>query len=66
MAAEGLKTGRAFPTFSLWGLVENKLAEAFTAIWADILLNPTADIHAIVDQHLIEAAQRLNSTLAYY
>lgn len=66
MAGEGLKTGRAFPTFSLWGLVENKLAEAFTAIWADILLDPGADIHAIVDEHLNDAAQRLNSTLAYY
>jgi ABC-type glycerol-3-phosphate transport system substrate-binding protein len=66
MAGEGLKTGRAFPTFSLWGLVENKLAEAFTAIWTAILLVPDADIHAIVDEHLNDAAQRLNSTLAYY
>jgi len=66
MAAEGLKTGRAFPAFSLWGLVENKLAEAFTAIWSDILLDPTTDIHAIVDEHLNDTAQRLNSTLAYY
>jgi multiple sugar transport system substrate-binding protein len=66
MAGEGLKTGRAFPTFSLWGLVENKLAEAFTVIWADILLAPDADIHAIVDKHLNDAALRLNSTLAYY
>ena len=66
MAGEGLKTGRAFPTFSLWGLVENKLAEAFTAIWADILLDPAANIHAIVDEHLNDTAQRLNSTLAYY
>ncbi len=66
MAGEGLRTGRTFPTFSLWGLVENKLAEAFTAIWADILLTPEANIHAIVDEHLNDTAQRLNSTLAYY
>ncbi len=66
MAGEGLRAGRTFPTFSLWGLVENKLAEAFTAIWADILLTPKADIHAIVDEHLNDTAQRLNSTLAYY
>jgi multiple sugar transport system substrate-binding protein len=66
MAGEGLKSGRAFPTFSLWGLVETKLTEAFTAIWSDILLESDADIHAIVDRHLNDAAQRLNSPLSYY
>jgi multiple sugar transport system substrate-binding protein len=66
MVGEGLKAGRAFPVFSLWGLVESKLAEAFTAIWADILLEPAADIHAIVAERLNETAQRLNSTLSYY
>jgi multiple sugar transport system substrate-binding protein len=66
MAADGLQAGRAVPTFALWGLVENKLAEAFTAIWNDILLEPAADIHAIVDKHLNDVAQRLNSTLSYY
>ncbi len=66
MAGESLKSGRAFPTFSLWGLVETKLTEAFTAIWSDILLTPDADIHVIVDRHLNDAAQRLNSTLSYY
>jgi ABC-type glycerol-3-phosphate transport system substrate-binding protein len=64
MAAEGLKTGRAFPAFALWGLVENRLAEAFMAIWSDIFLNTAADIHAIVDEHLTDVAERLNSTLA--
>ncbi|HTP06653.1 MAG TPA: extracellular solute-binding protein [Anaerolineae bacterium] len=63
-AAEGLKTGRAFPASSLWGLVENKLAEAFAAIWSDIFLGKSADIHAIVDAHLEDAAQRLNTILA--
>jgi len=66
MAAEGLQAGRAFPTFSLWGLVENKLTEAFTAIWEDILSNPEADIRGLVDGHLNNAALRLNSTLSYF
>jgi multiple sugar transport system substrate-binding protein len=66
MTGEGLKAGRAFPTFALWGLVETKLTEAFTAIWADILLTPDADIHTLVDRHLSNAARRLNSTLSYY
>jgi multiple sugar transport system substrate-binding protein len=66
MAGEGLKTGRAFPALSLWGLVENKLVEAFAAIWTEIFARPEADIHAIVDSHLTQTAQRLNSTLSYY
>jgi multiple sugar transport system substrate-binding protein len=66
MAGAGLKAGRAFPTFALWGLVETKLTEAFTVIWADILLTPNTDLHAIIDRHLNDAAQRLNSTLSYY
>jgi len=64
MAADGLKTGRAFPALALWGLVENKLAETFAAIWSDIFLNPAADIHAIVDVHLDDTARRLAATLA--
>ncbi len=64
LVAEGLKTGRMFPALSLWGVIENGLTEAFTAIWASISRNPAADIHAIVDEHLADLAQRLNSTLA--
>jgi multiple sugar transport system substrate-binding protein len=66
MAGEGLKAGHSFPTFALWGLVENKLTEAFTAIWSDIWLTPDADIHAIIDRQLFDAANRLNATLSYH
>jgi len=66
MTGEELKSGRAFPTFSLWGLVETKLTEAFTAIWSDIVSTPDAEIHALVDRHLDDAARRLSSTLSYY
>jgi multiple sugar transport system substrate-binding protein len=66
MAGGGLQAGRAFPTFALWGLVESKLAEAFTAIWDDILTDPAVDIHTVIDEQLNETAQRLNSTLSYY
>lgn len=62
--AAGLKTGRTFPVLALWGMVENNLTEAFAAIWSDVFQDPAADIHAIVDAHLAQVAQRLNSTLA--
>jgi multiple sugar transport system substrate-binding protein len=61
--AEGLKQARAFPVFSLWGLVEKRLTEAFTAIWADILSAAEPDVHAIVDRHVFATARRLNATL---
>lgn len=63
---EGLKQARAFPVFPLWGMVENRLTEAFTAIWGEILSSPTPDIHAIVDKHLFMTAKRLNATLVSY
>ena len=64
--AEGLKQARAFPVFPLWGLVEKRLTEAFTAIWAEILSMPDADVHAIVDKHIFATARRLNTTFAAY
>jgi multiple sugar transport system substrate-binding protein len=64
--AEGLKLARAFPAFSLWGLVEKRLTEAFTTIWAEILSTAEPDVHAIVDKHIFAAARRLNTTLAAY
>lgn len=66
MVGQSLQTGRTFPSFALWGLVENKLTDAAADIWADILAAPATDIHAIVDRRLDEVADRLNSTLAYY
>jgi len=63
--SEGLKAGRSFPSFTLWGLIENKLTEAFAALWADVLAVPDPDVAALVDRHLNPAAQRLDSTLAY-
>jgi multiple sugar transport system substrate-binding protein len=64
--AEGLKLARAFPAFPMWGLVEKRLTEAFTTIWAEILSTAEPDVHAIVDKHIFAAARRLNSTLVSY
>lgn len=63
---EGLKQARAFPAFPLWGMVENRLTEAFMTIWSEVLSSPAPEIHAIVDKHLLATAKRLNATLASY
>lgn len=62
--AEGLKAGRTFPPFTLWGLVETRLTAALADIWADILAKPEPDIDAILDRHLGPTAQRLDVTLS--
>ena len=66
LAVNGLKQGRSFTTFGLWGLVESRLADTFAAIWADLLEHPEADIADIVDRRLDETANRLGLTLAYH
>jgi multiple sugar transport system substrate-binding protein len=66
MVRRGLQSARSFPSFALWGLVENRLVEACAGIWADVLAATDPDLHAIVDRHLDEAAERLTSTLEYY
>jgi multiple sugar transport system substrate-binding protein len=58
-----LHEARAFPTFQLWGLVEKRLIETFTAIWADILSADDPDVPAIVDKHVFATARRLNTIL---
>jgi multiple sugar transport system substrate-binding protein len=63
---KSLKQARAFPAFPLWGLVEKRLTEAFTTIWAEILSAPKPDVHAIVDRHVFDTARRLNATLVSY
>ena len=55
--------GRAFPSLSMWGLVEDKLKTALHAIWTDILAGPEPDVEAIIHQHIDPLAQRLNTTL---
>lgn len=66
LVERGLKLGRSFTMSSLWGLVESRLTETFAAIWADVLEQPNADLDAIADQRLDEAANRLNLVLAYH
>ena len=62
----GLARGRSFPAFALWGLLENRLTGAVAAIWEDIQAQAEPDVHAIVDQHIYETANRLAATLTYY
>lgn len=62
--AERLKqAGRAFPPFSMWGLIEDKLKVALHDIWTEVLAAPEPDIEAILHRHIDPLAQRLSAAL---
>jgi len=62
--ARAIKTGRTFPSISLWGLIEDKLAAALDNIWEDVLDEAHPDMDAIMNKHLDPLAHRLETTLA--
>ncbi|MBN2550442.1 MAG: extracellular solute-binding protein [Anaerolineales bacterium] len=58
-----LKTGRAFPSGQLWGLVENRLVDSFPLIWKEVLSQENPDIDTILHNYLDPVARRLNLTM---
>ncbi|RPI29946.1 MAG: extracellular solute-binding protein [Chloroflexota bacterium] len=62
--AQGLLEGRSFYPFTLWGLLENKLTDAISAVWDEIMTVNKPDIRFIVDRHFDPLARRLNITLS--
>lgn len=62
--ATRLLGARSFPSFRLWGLVENRLTDAFAFIWDEILTNPDVDIFAVVSNFLDPLARKLDLTLS--
>ncbi len=60
---QALKTGRSLPNLGLWGLIEDRLANAIQNYWEGILADPEPDLEALYDKHIITMANRLNITL---
>lgn len=63
MAITGLKSGRTFPVTRSWGLMEDRLTTALSALWADTLAHPDADLEALILKRLEPLAQRLDLVL---
>jgi multiple sugar transport system substrate-binding protein len=61
---KALKAGRSFPTFRLWGLVEERLGAALSKIWGIILDDPSQDLDAVIAQQLEPLNKRLEETLS--
>jgi len=62
--AQGLRTGRTFPSIAAWGLVEDKILPTLEQIWKDVLVGSSQDLDAIIAKHIDPLAQRLDRALA--
>ncbi len=61
---QAIKTGRSYPAFRLWGMLEDRLVSALLSIGSEVLAQPDRDLRATVEQHIKPLSQRLNLTLA--
>jgi multiple sugar transport system substrate-binding protein len=60
---DALKQGRTTPNVPLWGVVEERLTEAFGQIGQAIMAQPEASLETIIRDHLEPLAKRLNRML---
>jgi multiple sugar transport system substrate-binding protein len=60
---EAIMKGRGFPSVRLWGLVEKRLTDTMTEIWAEVLKETESHSDEIVEAQLKGLAQRLQLTL---
>lgn len=63
LSTKGLKAGRGFPITRSWGLMEDRLASSFAAIWSDFFKTPEPDLEAIISRHLEPLSRRLDLVL---
>ena len=64
MLRQAIKQGRPMPTVPLWGLVEQRLTEALTRIWSQLLSDPDPDLNHLLDVNMNQFTRRLDATLA--
>jgi multiple sugar transport system substrate-binding protein len=60
---DAIMKGRGFPPVRLWGLVEKRLTDTLTEIWAEVLKEPESHSDEIVETQLKGLSQRLQLTL---
>ena len=59
-----MKAGRAVPITPSWGLMEDRLATEFAAVWQAFFDQPTLDLVAVLARRLEPLARRLDRLLA--
>ena len=60
---DAIRGGRAYPAFTLWGLLEDKFIDALLKIGDQLLTQPECDLRETIEQHIMPLVQRLNLTL---
>jgi len=63
-AVQAVKAGRAVPITPSWGLMEDRLATEFAAVWQALFDQPTLDLVALLARRLEPLAGRLDQLLA--
>lgn len=63
LVARGLQRGRSFRSVPLWGLVEERLNEAFGDLWAEILAGPDLDLETTIAARMRPLARDLDLAL---
>jgi multiple sugar transport system substrate-binding protein len=63
LVIEALESGRSYPTFPRWGLIEERTSSTFVHIWDDLLAEPDPDLDGVLDRHLAPLARRLDLAL---
>lgn len=61
---KAMASGRSHAGIPSWGLVEDRLAAALTAIWAGLKQDPQQDLDALISAHLEPLADRLDLLLS--
>jgi multiple sugar transport system substrate-binding protein len=63
-AVQAVKASRAVPITRSWGLMEDRLATEFAAVWLDFFDNPQIDLVTVLQRRLEPLATRLEQVLA--
>ncbi|CAG0930398.1 hypothetical protein TFLX_01713 [Thermoflexales bacterium] len=63
VTASGMQSGRGFLITRAWGLMEDRLANEFAALWRDVLAQPEAALDVAIRRHLEPLAKRLDLVL---
>jgi multiple sugar transport system substrate-binding protein len=63
-AVQAVKASRPVPITRSWGLMEDRLATEFAAVWLDFFDNPQIDLVTVLQRRLEPLATRLEQVLA--
>jgi ABC-type glycerol-3-phosphate transport system substrate-binding protein len=61
---KALKTGHAYPSMRLWGVIEDNLVQALSAVWYQFLIDTNQDVEILLREKLVPLARRLRITLS--